>query len=275
MEVNMKRSFIKLCLAAAFVFCAGLSLCVPAFADIIVAPEDNFYKAHDNEMRYEQREYYSNGEIGYMPVYNRPGGRVIGYSQNGQVFFVTFTYTDPNGQEWGLMEYSKGDGCLQSSPYSGNMGYICLSDTIAVFDSRSFEEEHAQELEKYTGDRSELSGGAVMWTFPRSGIKLAEMGGEELDSISIEKTYTYPDGQTWGYCGYHYGYRNFWICLSDPTNTELAAEVPPIPDFIEPAGEMPSVGMSAQTLAIILVAAVAVITLAVILALKKRKGNAA
>lgn len=271
----MKRSILKLCLTAAFIFSVSLSLYAPVLADIIIEPEDNFYKAHDSEMKYEQREYYSNGEIGYMPIYSHPGGRVIGYSQNGQVFFVTFTYTDPNGQEWGLMEYSKGDEYLQSSPYSGNMGYISLSDTIAVFDSRSFEEEHAQELEKYTGDVSELSEGAVLWTFPRSGIKLAEMDGEDLDSIVIEKTYTYPDGQTWGYCGYHYGFRNFWICLSDPANTELAAEVPPIPDFIEPADEMPSVGMSAQALAIILVAAVAVITLVVILALKKRKGNAA
>lgn len=266
----MKRSFAKLCLTAAFVISVGLNLCTFAFADIIFTPEDNFYKAHDSEMKYEQREYYSNGEIGYMPIYNRPGGRVMGYSQNGQIFFVTFTYTDANGQEWGLVEYTKGDEYFQSAPYSGDMGYISLSDTIAVFDSRAFEEEHAQELKDYTGDGSELSQGAVLWTFPRSGVKRVEMDSEEIGSVAIEKTYTYPDGQTWGYCGYHYGIRNFWICLSDPTNTEIEAEVPPIPDFIEPAGEIPSVGMSPQTLAIILVAALAVISLVVILALKKR-----
>lgn len=268
----MKR-IIKTGGLLALALCLTAVLCLPALADVIMEPQDDFYSAHADEMEYVNREYYTNGEIGYTPISGEPGGRVLGYARNGQVFLVSFVYTDAAGARWGLVEYAKDGDLFTSAPYTGKAGYIALDDATGVYDSQAFYEEHEAEFKSYSGDGSELSGGAVLWTFPRSGTFYDFEEDLEPESVVIDLIYTYDDGQEWGHMGYYYGLRNVWVCLSDPINRNIPSEIPDLPDFIEPTGDVPSVGMNPVTLAALLVAAVAVISIILILVLRKKKGG--
>lgn len=268
----MKRIFKTVWLIA-MALCLASALCLPVLADVIIEPQDDFYSGHSGEMDYVNREYYTNGEIGYTPISDEPGGRVLGYAKNGQVFLVSFVYTDASGGQWGLVEYAKDGDLLTSAPYTGKVGYIALDDATGVYDSQAFYEEHEAELKPYTGDKSELSGGAVLWTFPRSGTFYDFEEDLALESVEFDATYTYEDGQVWGHLGYYYGLRNVWICLSDPINQNIPAEIPDLPDFVEPTGDVPSVGLSPAALAAVLVAAVAVISILLIVILRKKKGG--
>jgi len=272
----MKNRILKLAvtfaLAISIAFCLGMS----ALADVLYIPpdEEDFYEAHREEMDVIGRQFYTNGATGYTAIYDKPDGKIVGYAQNGQKFYVMFTYAN----KWNMVEYNKDSKYLHPiSGYSENskVGYISVGDMLEVYDTFAFSEEHSAELEDYVGDLSELSEGAVLWAFPRSGDELGVMDGEQLENIVFDAVYTYPDGQRWAMCGYHYGFRNFWICLSDPLNESIPAELPDVPDFIQPQGDAPSVsgGISPLTLAAILVAAVVVVTLVVIILMKNKKAK--
>ena len=46
---------------------------------------------------------------------------------------------------------------------------------------------------------------------------LDALRGTEDSPSYISKVYTDENGQNWGYVGYMYGIRNFWILLDNPT----------------------------------------------------------
>lgn len=249
---------------------------VSAFADVIWEPENNdFFDEHREEMEYFNRSCYANGKSGYLEFFAEPNGKTLGYAKNSEKFYISYTYVE-NGDTWGLAEYNAGDdGYFVNTDYSttSSVGYIKMADTMVVYDSQSFHEEHVTEFKTAGIDVSGLIGktGVIFWTYPHSGEQVTS-GTEIDDGFVPQYSYTDSEGLEWVNCSYYRGIRNAWICLSDPTSTELSAN-PVMPDSFYPTpteGPEGSGGLSTTQLALILVAAVVVLTLFLIPVLRKR-----
>ena len=279
----MNRHFFRelvLIFAAALIFSA---ISGAALADAIWEPEDDFYTAHAEECEYINSQFYSNGKTGYFELFNKPDGASVGFSDNGLLYYVSFSYS-ANGETWGIVEYSEQDGKLVPTDYSEQpeAGWVRLADTIEKYNSRIFSADHSEELTDYTGDASSLleCSELVTWTYPGSGESYGkiDMADADPDFPSFFSTsYTDEEGREWLYCSYYRGNRDFWICLSDPQNDALPATNAKQPEFIEPASEElpePS-GNNMTTTILICVAAVVVISLLLIVLLGRRKKNTA
>ena len=87
---------MKRILALAF----ALLLLLPslAFADVIVEPDNGFYRTHQKECQHrEGRTYLADGPDGSLNLYTAPGGTVAETLQNGAAFYCQWTYTDKQG----------------------------------------------------------------------------------------------------------------------------------------------------------------------------------
>ena len=245
-----------------------------ALADVIYEPEDDFYKAHSNDCQYVNRDYFTNDKSGYLEIFSKPDGKSLGFADNGEIFHVQFSYTD-NNELWGLIEFSENNGKLiPSDGREYKAGWIKMSSTVLKYDYISFEEEHKQDFKPYEGDYSELSGvkNIVIWTFPHSGENSGIL--EEIDdNFKIESVYTDYADQKWAYVSYYYAVKNFWICLSNPTNTNIPAIDVVAPEIIGPgAGVEPkSTAKDMTTMIIICVAAVVLFSAVLITVLSKHK----
>jgi hypothetical protein len=262
-------------LAALFVLCIALLplLQLGASADVIWEPNDDFYHKNADKCEYVNRDYYTNGENGYMELFSEPGGRSLGFAENGVIFHVQFSYRQ-GSESWGLVIYgTDGDRLAPSFEGLDQTGWIRLSDTILKYDVQSFDEEHGKEFTPYTGDYSELQldRPIVLWTFPNSGEAAGEL--EEIDgNFQIEKVYRDMDGKHWGYVGYFYGRRSFWVCLTDPANVHLPAVDVPIPEFHSPVpGFEPQPSRNDLTTVVIVCVAGVILLSAVLIRLLKRK----
>ncbi len=249
-----------------------------AMADVIWEPNNDFYAEHSNECEYVNRNFYSNGENGYMEIFTEPGGSSLGFAENGKIFHVQFSYK--LGDEiWGVVEYTENNGRLE--PRGANdfeTGWIKLSDTVLKYDYQSFDEDHSSEYKPYDGDYSELEGiqNIVMWTFPNSGETTGTLDKSD-ENLNIQSVYTDIDGVKWGFVSYYYAMKNFWICLSNPADTALPAKDVPVPEFYTPApdSEPQPTGNNMATVIIICVAAVVLSTAILFSVFNRKKHNKA
>lgn len=242
-----------------------------AHADVIWEPEDDFYRIHANECDYVNRSFYANGESGYMEIFTEPGGRSLGFSENGNLFHVQFSYV--LGKEtWGYVEFIKDDGMLlPRGEGSFQGGWAKLKETVAKFDAQSFDDRHAQEYQPYEGDYTELSN-VILWTFPNSGESLSSTPIETDENFQIEHVYIDLEGHPWGYITYFYGWKNVWVSLDRPTDTGIAAKDVPIPEFYAPEpGFVPSPARNELGTGIILGVAAVVLLSTLLLAFRKKK----
>jgi len=248
-----------------------------AIADVIWEPEDNFYRAHMEDCTYVNRDYYANGESGYLELFTQPGGKSLGFSENGKLFHVQFSYTLGN-EVWGVVEYgSEGNRLVPRSDGDYESAWINLKDTKLKYDAVSFEEDHQAELTSYTGDYSELKDiqNIVIWTFPNSG----EISGsfDQIDeNFIIDSQYKDINGTLWGHVSYYYASKNFWICISKPTDTNIPAKDLPVIAFNSPSPDAdPQPTGNDMTTAIIICVAAAILISAVQIYLsnKKKKKN--
>jgi len=266
----MKRNSFKRIVYLVFVCTMLVSLLSGiALADVIFEPEDDFYKSHSNECQNVNRDYYANDESGYLEIFSKPDGTSLGFADNGNVFHVQFTYMKTN-EVWGLLEYSEiGDKLVPRVEGDYKSGWIKMSSTVTKYDYISFEEDHKQDYKAYEGDYLELSGvkNIVIWTFPHSGESSGTL--EEIDSnFAVESVYIDSEGLEWGYVGYYYAIKNFWICLSDPTNTNIPASKIETPVIITPEpGAVPKSSTEDMTTVIIISVAAVVLVTAVLIAL--------
>ena len=183
----MKKRFVS-------VFCAlmlGALSAFPAAADVIIEPDDSFYTSHWEECDYLGNQYYANGQTGTLTGYRSPESKQEKKTfQNGELLYISFTYTDETGTDWGVVEQNDGT-C-----------WVRLDEIVRKYDSELFREEHADALAPFddqAGDYErlrDLDGEIVVWTYPGSG----ESSG------TITEFEGGPD------C---------WICLDDPTNAAL------------------------------------------------------
>lgn len=210
----MKKRFVS-------VFCAlmlGALSAFPAAADVIIEPDDSFYTSHWEECDYLGNQYYANGQTGQLTGYRSPESKQEKKTfQNGELLYVSFTYTDETGTDWGVVEQNDGT-C-----------WVRLDEIVRKYDSELFREEHADALAPFddqAGDYErlrDLDGEIVVWTYPGSGESsgtITEFEGGP-DSFGFSECYTDENGLRWGYIGYYYGWRDCWICLDDPTNAAL------------------------------------------------------
>jgi len=68
-----------------------------------------------------------------------------------------------------------------------------------------------------------------LWSWPGSGKKSGTFdvsgffGADETNMNIGDTVYIDKDGREWSYMSYFYGYRDIWVCISDPSNTDIPA----------------------------------------------------
>ncbi len=183
-----------------------LILALPAFADVIVEPNDLFYQTHRDECeRVTSRSYLVNSEQGYIYVYKDPqlGTTMKGLS-NGERVIVSYLYIDKNGGEWGCGNISEG-------------GWYRMSELSLCYDSIAFFEEHGDDCVNYKQGshtlEADMENPIIAWAYPGGELR-QKLTWDPSDAI--ETAFTDELGNVWGYIAYERGLRDLWICLSDP-----------------------------------------------------------
>lgn len=62
----------------------------------------------------------------------------------------------------------------------------------------------------------------VLWHYPGSGQVTRVI--DVVCPRDLEQCYRDSEGRYWGYVSYIVGYKQNWVCLSDPTNESLSAD---------------------------------------------------
>ncbi len=209
-----------------------------ARADLIWEPEDPFYmeKSWEEDKRDEfvhlDRNYFVNQEQGYLYVVDDPENQNITDAlENGTLVYISFTYLDGEGTDWGVIQYQRtSDGDV--TPNYGNpgedepevrTGWIRMEDVSLVYDSKAFMQEYAGELELASGQENvslEKGEEVQCWTYPGSGSISGTIPNVD-DKFHVDYLYTDQDGREWGHIVYYYGVRDVWVCLTDPAATNL------------------------------------------------------
>ena len=268
----MKRCFLVLSMAMLL----SMSLPLVARADVVWTPPDDFFEKNYTLCKARDRNFYVNGEPGYIYVYKEPGSTIIVDTiTNGPIYHVSFTYNDKyndEGTQWGVIMLDD-----WSVPHEQRRsGWVLMEQLTLVYDNISFQEEYRHEFYSYTGSNDALFevDELVLWTWPGSGIIAStfDIAGKSSDDLELAHTWlvasqAYKDGEgrEWGMIPYFYASRDMWVCFSDPGNSEIPAFNPvPEPELWSTAvpSEIPSPdeGFSTTLLVIILVAALAVCT---------------
>lgn len=251
----MKKHLLSLLLGMVI-----LSLCFSAAADVIWEPEDDFYRKHAEECRYEDRNYLANGSEGYIPIYGKPTDKQPrAYLFNGTSVYISYCWED-----WGLANYQDTQGQVH---FGG--GWIPLDALVADYDHTAFLADHGSELRELEAPVSlDLSGydAVYLWELPGSASRpwnMKELDWAADDNLSFHSLWTDGSGNDWGYVGYFYQHSG-WICLSAPEAPTLPVTEPEL-QLIPAAAALPEVQTLDVTAIALLLAALAVVTVAVIL----------
>lgn len=222
-----KRIWAGMC-----VFLFALLFASSAAADVLWEPNDSFYNVSRDQCEILGRYFKANSGTGMTTVYNKPGsGAKADEIPNGSELFVSFTYKDQQGGEWGVVQYlydRATDTVTETYNSDGTItGWIRMEDLALVYDHISFDEEHGSEFVPYNGNYDALrnSEGVIFWTYPGSGVTVSTEN-KITEDFSIEHTYMDTVGRQWGYVEYYFGYRSFWVCISDPSDPNLPVNTP-------------------------------------------------
>lgn len=200
-------------------------------ADLIVEPEDAFYRSHRNSCTYVSRFYIANGEKGYSTIYVNPESKLSVYKVTNETeFYVGFSY-DKSGTTWLYCEVAikANDGSV-----TYKKGWIPDADCYLKYDGIAFYNDHESELSNYQGEFKDyqVKNEILVWLYPGSGEVVRRF--KELDASHISSVYTDEDGRDWGYLGYYFGKVNSWVCLSDPEKEDLPVKKIVKEDLIPP-----------------------------------------
>ena len=232
-----------------------LLLLVPslAFGDVIVEPDNSFYRTHQQECQHrEGRTFLANGPEGSLNLYTAPNGTVAETLKNGAAFYCQWTYTDKQDAVWGFSER--------------HGAWAPLGYTLIEYDYLAFREEHASEIKAPSGSTSVQYQTVYLYRYPGAPNPL-EMGNLDL---TAEQLYTDEQGRQWGYVSYIYGIRNKWFCLDDPANSQLTGEAKAaVPSGYKAPEKLPTVSNRGVIAAV--VGGVALVTLVIVLILFRRK----
>lgn len=266
--IIFKRFFIILVLC----FILMSSVIIPVYADVISEPHDNdFYRSHTKDCVHVDRDFYVDSPDGSVSLKKEPGSESeVIKIENGEIIRIMFTY-DYNGEIWGVTEIRK-DANYRDWP----AGWIPMDQLVLVYDYISFAEDHNGEFYPYTGnyDKLQNSEQIVFWKYPESGIinitatdkkNINEYFENLKDRDSRDYfAHAYKDeqGREWGFTGWGwYGYKNSWVCLSEPENADIPANPNAVkqPQTVWPADtddysiDSPNTGLSEMSVIIILI----------------------
>lgn len=97
------------------------ALTVPAMADVLWIPDDDFYNEHMEECLYSNEVYEAETDT---PIcYSPQNGTTAGVISAGETVLVSYVWTDVRGDEWGYVEYAE-DG-------SWTQGWIDMTNPTA------------------------------------------------------------------------------------------------------------------------------------------------
>lgn len=119
-------------------------------------------------------------------------------------------------------------------------------------------------------DALEGSVEAALWPYPGAAEPLGGLTQVDYSADVLSPCYVDSAGQFWGYARYIYGYRFVWICLSDPAGTSVEPDQAVIDRVETRVAELETAQRMQLILAAVLVAAVAAMTLLLILWLRRR-----
>jgi len=244
-----------------------------AYADVLIEPDNDFWRKNSNKMKHMVHNFYANGENGYVTFVVEPNStREVFSVMNGEVVYITYTYTE-NGVAWGITE--KNTGAPDNSRWES--GWVQMEQLYVMYDSIIFYEENSAVFteREFNVEDYYSEGDIVFWTWPGSGKTNFVMEALYIDNGDLpidilgSTIYTDSDGNEWGYIAYIYGSRHVWVCLSDPSNHNIPAFNPaPKPDLIAAAppssGQSSNQRFSAPMLAISLVSLAAMLSLVLI-----------
>ncbi len=216
---------VLICFLSIFIL---LTVSVPASvkADVLWEPRNNFFEENGVEYFVENRTYVVNSTNGFINVYNSPDSSITNeYLVNGETFQVYYkgTYKD---KVWGMNTSEK---------------YILLDSVYPEYDNICFQIDYNDQLTSLSEPKEfEVKKDYVLWDYP--GAKYSDIKVSFNDPYKIDYSITFEDeeGLNWIYVGYMMGYRNFWICIDDPTNTELKirdVNTPTLYPVVEPTRE--------------------------------------
>jgi len=190
-----------------------------ALADVIWEPNNKFYEAHRDQCEHQERSYYANGPDGFVTLWDAPNGSTAAAQyENGTALRVYWTYRD-----WGCVSVWR-DGAEVS-------GWTPMKHLYLIYDYLSFQEEYGESFQPYDGQFADYDGpveGIELYEYPGYGwpkLCLTDSQQDFLDAMRgtadtrscFTQTYQDPNGDLWGFAGYLYGERNFWVCLNNPT----------------------------------------------------------
>ena len=215
------KKYSNLILTFALLLLLLVSPVMPAKADVLIEPFDDFYEKHEEQCVYLCRSFYVNSEDGTLSVKLQPGAeREIAVFNNGEVLYIQYTY-NYNGAAWGVAEFQLPDTEGWTS------GWMPMDQLLLVYDGISFREEHYDEFYNYKGE-FDTSGDIVLWTWPGSGdvnfvLDTDQWRSDDFDDLTFSIAYKDIEGREWGFIGYYYGSRDVWVCIDDPSNQDIPA----------------------------------------------------
>lgn len=218
----MKNLPVKQALLLLITLCLLLTPTLAAYADIIAAPDNDFYDRHRNECVLLGRSFAVNGGNGFVSLKKAPGsGGELAVIENGEIIYLEYSCLY-KGDYWGLTSFDNPD---KTSRQWRLYGWVKTDQLLVLYDDVAFEEDHLADIYLYRGDYAAIkeTKAAIAWPWPGAGAILWTVEG--LDAASFRVAYAYRDaeGREWGMVTYLYGSRDIWVCLSDPLNRDIPA----------------------------------------------------
>ncbi len=198
------------------------TLALPAAADVIWEPDNEFFEEHRRECTYNNRDYIANSDKGYVYLFKDPLTDVsVGAYSNGEAVHIQFLYTDKKGDVWGVT-------------YDGE-GWLRMSELSLIYDSREFIKDNEAKLSDYVEGSYTAKASAetpvIIWKYPGKVTAYSTKFDDVDVAESVSRTYTDESGNVWGYITYFYGSKDFWICLSSPYSKDVSNTAVPDPNL--------------------------------------------
>ena len=116
---------------------------MPAAADVIYEPSNDFLYDHYSECRGVERWYTAASPDDELTVYESPeSAKAAARVPNGSRIYIYSSYTDRSGNDWGL--------CEGNGPYWS--GWVPMSYLEEPYDRTAFEKEFASKIRGESGD---------------------------------------------------------------------------------------------------------------------------
>ena len=300
-EVNGDWTGMRKGFFALLIVCFLLMPSIVSYADVVFG--NDFFFEHESETHKLGKVFCVNSPSGYVIPRIAPGSesgvstmysykgmnprgrddKPYTYSgdvfifENGEIIYIEATYLY-NGEYWGVMSYSH--------TYQPR-GWIPMGELFKEYDCEEFNNDNEDKFYQYTGSYDAVlsANELILWQWPGSDrekrvfddhsilpIRLEDITtyfaykdgqGREWGYVSIDcPAQDYREGQPWSYSQNTYSDES-WICLSEPSNRNIAAFNPaPEPTLWPPKN--PSNG-SFIVLLIIVVSVVLLVVGAIVL----------